>query len=95
MQTPPIELPTSLVWCDPKRLGGQPCFRDTRVPVDAMFGNLEQGMSLDDFLDAFEEVTREQTLGVLKSVWEATPAGVQRVLRLMQSNFEMTYERRC
>ena len=65
MQTPPIELPSSTVWCDPDRLGGKPCFRDTRVPVDALFGNLEAGVSLEDFLDAFEGVTREQAIGVL------------------------------
>ena len=65
MQTPPIDLPASLVWCDPERLGGKPCFRGTRVPVDALFGNLEAGVSLDEFLDAFEGVTREQAIGVL------------------------------
>ena len=65
MQTPSIELPASLVWCDPERLGGKPCFRGTPVPVDALFGNLEAGVSLDEFLDAFEGVTREQAIGVL------------------------------
>ena len=72
MQTPPIELPSSAVWCDPDRLGGKPCFRGTRVPVDALFGTLEAGVSLDEFLDAFEGVTREQATGVL----DATHAAV-------------------
>jgi uncharacterized protein (DUF433 family) len=65
MQLSPIELPTSLVWCDAERLGGKPCFRGTRVPVEALFGNLEAGVSLEEFLDAFEGVTREQAVGVL------------------------------
>jgi len=36
------------------------------VPVDALFDNLEDGLSLDDFLDEFEGVTREQALAVLE-----------------------------
>ena len=65
MKTAPVELPADLVWRDPERLGGRLCFRDTRVPVDALFENLEDGVSLADFLDAFEGVTREQAVGVL------------------------------
>jgi uncharacterized protein (DUF433 family) len=65
MRTAPIDLPSSLVWCDPERLGGKPCFRGTRVPVEALFGNLEDGVSLSEFLEAFEGVTREQAVGVL------------------------------
>ncbi len=54
------------VWSDPERLSGALCFRDTRVPVDALFGNLESGMSLDEFLVEFEGVTREQAVAVLQ-----------------------------
>ena len=68
----PIELPAEYLWCDSDRLGGTPCFRGTRVPVDALFGNLEDGMSLDEFLDAFEGVTREQVAGVLEAARAAT-----------------------
>jgi uncharacterized protein (DUF433 family) len=53
-------------WRDPERLGGRVCFRNTRVPVDALFENLEDGVSVADFLDAFEGVTREQVVGVLE-----------------------------
>jgi uncharacterized protein (DUF433 family) len=35
--------------------------------VDALFGNLEAGVRLDEFLDAFGGVTREQATGVLES----------------------------
>jgi uncharacterized protein (DUF433 family) len=76
MHTPAMELPEEFVWCDPERLGGKPCFRGTRVPVDALFGNLEDGMSLEEFLDAFEGVTREQAGGVL----EAARAAVHGVM---------------
>jgi len=54
------------VWSDPERLGGRVCFRGTRVPVDALFDNLEDGLSLDEFLEEFEGVTREQALAVLE-----------------------------
>lgn len=67
----PLEMPESLVWSDPERLGGRPCFRGTRVPVDALFGNLEDGLSLDEFLDAFEGVTHEQAVGVIEAARSA------------------------
>ena len=54
------------VWTDPERLGGRVCFRGTRVPVDALFDNLADGLSLDEFLEEFEGVTREQALAVLE-----------------------------
>lgn len=59
----PGDLP---VWSDPDRMGGQLCFRGTRVPVDALFENLEAGMNLDEFLSEFEGVTREQAIAVLE-----------------------------
>jgi uncharacterized protein (DUF433 family) len=36
------------------------------VPVDALFGNLEDGMSLDEFLEAFPGVSREAVVAVLE-----------------------------
>ena len=54
------------VWSDPERLGGLPCFRNTRVPVEALFANLEDGVSLDEFLKAFEGVLREDAVAVLE-----------------------------
>jgi uncharacterized protein (DUF433 family) len=54
------------IWSDPDRLGGTPCFLNTRVPVDALFANLEDGVSLDEFLDAFQGVKREHAQAVLE-----------------------------
>ena len=67
MKTAPVELPADFVGSDPQRLGGRLCFRNTRVPVDALFENLEDGVNLAEFLDAFEGVTREQAVGVLEA----------------------------
>ena len=58
---------TSLpVTVDPEILGGTPVFSGTRVPVDALLGNLEAGVSINEFLENFPTVTREQVLEVIK-----------------------------
>jgi uncharacterized protein (DUF433 family) len=51
---------------DPDIMSGTPVFEGTRVPVDALLNNLAAGVSLDDFLENFPTVTREQALAVLK-----------------------------
>ena len=51
---------------NPEILGGQPVFRGTRVPIEALFMHLEKGISLDDFLDDFPSVTKEQAVAVLE-----------------------------
>ena len=47
-------------------LSGAPVFSGTRVPIDALINNLEAGLTLDEFLDNFPTVTREQALQVLE-----------------------------
>jgi uncharacterized protein (DUF433 family) len=51
---------------DPEIVSGTPVFRGTRVPVEALISNLEAGLSLDEFLNNFPTVTREQALQVLE-----------------------------
>lgn len=51
---------------DPEIVSGAPVFRGTRVPVEALLSNLEAGLTLDEFLDNFPTVTREQALQVLE-----------------------------
>jgi uncharacterized protein (DUF433 family) len=51
---------------DPDRLGGEPVFRGTRVPVKALFDYLRGGYDLATVLDHFEGVTREQAEKVLE-----------------------------
>lgn len=46
-------------------VGGAWVFKGTRVPVRALFENLEGGARVDDFLQWFPGVTREQVEGVL------------------------------
>ena len=55
-----------LVWVDPERMSGTPCFRGTRVPVQALLDHLEGSSTLDDFLGGFPSVTREQAVAFLE-----------------------------
>ena len=51
---------------DPERVSGAWLFRGTRVPVAALFENLEDGASTDDFLEWFPGVRRAQVEAVLQ-----------------------------
>ncbi|MFN0278010.1 MAG: DUF433 domain-containing protein [Pyrinomonadaceae bacterium] len=50
---------------DSEIMSGVPVFTGTRVPISAMLENLEAGVSLDEFLENFPTVTREQAVRVL------------------------------
>ena len=51
---------------DPEKVSGSWVFRDSRVPVVALFENLEGRASIDDFLSWFPGVKREQVEAVLE-----------------------------
>ena len=50
----------------PGKVSGAWLFRGTRVPVKALFENLEDGATVDEFLEWFPGVTREQVVSVLE-----------------------------
>ena len=54
----------TLITTDADILGGQPVFAGTRVPVESLFDHLEAGVSLNDFLDDFPTVSKEQAIRV-------------------------------
>jgi uncharacterized protein (DUF433 family) len=54
------------VTVDREIMSGVPVFEGTRVPVSALFENLESGVSLDEFLENFPTVSREQAVAVLE-----------------------------
>ena len=60
------EIDSLPITVDPEILGGTPVFRGTRVPVDALLSNLEAGVSMDEFLENFPSVSREQAVEVLE-----------------------------
>lgn len=49
----------------PRRLNGAWVFRDTRMPVPAVFENLEAAASIDEIVEQFD-ITREQSIAVLE-----------------------------
>jgi len=57
----------------PEKLSGAWIFRGTRVPVSALFSNLEGGATVDEFLEWFPGVTREQVNLVLEHTTDARP----------------------
>ena len=59
---------------DPEILAGEPVFSGTRVPLRNLFDYLEAGDSLEIFLDAFPDVTREQAVAALELAREAVTA---------------------
>jgi len=56
----------SLITSTPDILGGKPVFRGTRVPVQTLIEYLEGGQTIDEFLDGFPTVTREQVIAFLE-----------------------------
>jgi len=61
-----MSLPEPLVTISPEYLSGAPVFTGTRVPVKALFENLEEGARVNDFLEWFPGVSREQVEAVLQ-----------------------------
>lgn len=56
----------TLIERNPEILGGTPVFSGTRVPVRTLMEHLEAGDRLDDFLEDFPTVSREQALEALE-----------------------------
>jgi len=55
-----------LITTSPDVLGGTPVFAGTRVPVQTLIEYLEGGETIDDFLEGFPTVTREQVIAFLE-----------------------------
>jgi uncharacterized protein (DUF433 family) len=55
-----------VIHSDPETLGGTIVFVGTRVPVQSLFDHLGAGDSIDDYLEGFPSVRREQVLAVLE-----------------------------
>ncbi|QZZ20967.1 DUF433 domain-containing protein [Leptothermofonsia sichuanensis E412] len=57
---------TSIISASPDVMGGTPVFAGTRVLVQTLLDYLKAGESIDDFLDGFPTVTREQVIAFLE-----------------------------
>ena len=69
----PRRLPISV---DPAVRSGEPCFTGTRVPVSSLFVNLEGGVGLNEYMDAFPAVKRSQAVAVLEFGHRAALAAI-------------------
>lgn len=65
---------SALIVSNPEILGGTPVFAGTRVPVKNLTDYLEGGDSIDEFLDDFPTVTREQVIRFLEEAREKLTA---------------------
>jgi uncharacterized protein (DUF433 family) len=57
---------TSIISTSPEIMGGTPVFAGTRVPIQTLLDYLKAGESIDDFLDGFPTVAREQVIALLE-----------------------------
>jgi uncharacterized protein (DUF433 family) len=53
------------IWVNPARMHGEPCFKGTRVPVQALFDHLRAGDGFGRFLEGYEGVTADQAVAVI------------------------------
>jgi uncharacterized protein (DUF433 family) len=70
----PIASINPVLHSDPEILGGTPVFIGTRVPLRNLIDYLEGGQSLDEFLDDFPSVSREQAIAALEAAHEVLTA---------------------
>ena len=64
----------TVIQIDPQVMGGTPVFAGTRVPIATLIDYLEGGDSINDFLEGFPSVRREQVIDFLEEVKERTLA---------------------
>jgi uncharacterized protein (DUF433 family) len=57
---------SEVIEINPEKVSGTPVFAGTRVPIQNLFDYIEGGESLEDFLEGFPPVTREQAIAVLE-----------------------------
>ena len=59
-----------IITSSPDVMGGTPVFAGTRVPVQTLLDYLKAGESIDDFLEGFPTVSREQVIAFLEEAEE-------------------------
>ena len=60
----------ALIQSSDEILGGTPVFAGTRVPLKTLFDYIEEGDTLDEFLEDFPAVSREHAVKVLERMKE-------------------------
>ena len=73
---PPTHPLYGTVWVNRDRMHGTPCFFGTRVPIQHLWDYLEGGDTLEEFLDNYPSVTREQAIAFLEEAGRAVLAQI-------------------
>jgi len=68
----------SIINSHPEMLGGTPVFSGTRVPVAVLFENLADGLSLDEILEIYPTLKREQAVTALHQA--KSPLGIKKAI---------------
>jgi len=68
----------SVVKIDREIMSGAPCFAGTRVPIQNLIDYLEGGDSIEDFLEGFPTVSREQVVAFLEEAKDRVLAAVEK-----------------
>lgn len=71
-----VIMKSKIISASPDVMGGTPVFTGTRVPIQTLLDYLEGGESIDDFLEGFPTVTREQVIAFLEEAKEQIVASV-------------------
>lgn len=61
---------SSIIVRDPEILGGRPVFRGTRVPVEVLFENLEDGLTIDEIVESYPSLSKDDLVACLYNAGE-------------------------
>ncbi len=71
-----LVMKSRVIIIDTETMGGTPVFRGTRVPMQTLIDYLEAGHSIEDFLNGFPTVSRQQVVEFLEEAKETFLASV-------------------
>jgi uncharacterized protein (DUF433 family) len=74
MAPTPNGMADPLFTSNPEVMGGRLVFRGTRIPVEVLFDNLADGMSLDEILDAYPTLNRDDAVAAIELACESVKA---------------------
>jgi len=60
---------------DPEILGGRPVFRGTRVPLEVLFENLEDGLTIDEIIASYPSLNKADVIACLEEASATLMAG--------------------
>ena len=69
----------AVISINPERMSGTPCFVGTRVPIKHLWDYLESSNTLEEFLDDFEGVPREEVMAALHLSYQRLLSGLPEV----------------